>query len=448
MQILISNDIKVKDYNLALLDYCKNNLVVSNPEFFVAQSMGRYLGNIQEKLYLYEKRGNEIVLPFGTIKNIWNIIKEHDITTDFADLNSLSMNGDIKLYPYQEKALNVLTKSKHGILEAPCGSGKTQIGIALIKSLGQKALWLTHTGDLLNQSMNRAKEYFNGDFGTITDGKVNIGKDITFATVQTMVKLDLTKYAKEWNVIIVDECHRVAGTPTRVMQFYKVLSHLKARHKYGLSATLHRADSMIKTTYAMLGDIVHAITDEEVSLRVMKSQHVKIDTGVAPSEQYLDFDGTMNFNGLMSYLMEQEYRNNLIINKLLENKDQYNLVLSTRIEHLKTLQKLAASVGLQTHLVVGAIDKGKRLEIFDEMRDGDAHIILSTYSLAKEGLDIPNLNRLHLALPQKDKAIIKQSAGRIERRTENKTDAIIYDYVDERIGYCLGMYKKRRNILK
>lgn len=448
MQTFISNDIVVEDYNIAILKYCQDNLVVNNPEFYLAQAMGRYLGNIQEKLYLYEKRGNKLILPFGTIKNVWDIINKGKCFTNFATPTPLTMQGDIKLYDYQQKAHDILVKSKHGILEAPCGSGKTQIGIALIKSLGQKALWLTHTGDLLNQSMSRAKDYFSGDFGTITDGKVNIGQDITFATVQTMVKLDLSKYANEWNVIIVDECHRVAGTPTRVMQFYKVLSNLKARHKYGLSATLHRADSMIKTTYAMLGDIVHAISDDEVSLRVMKSQHTKIDTGTAPSEAYLDFDGTMNFNGLMSYLMNQEYRNNLIINKLLENKDEFNLVLSTRIEHLKTLQKYANEVGLQTHLVVGAVDKDKRLEVFDLVRDGKAHIILSTYALAKEGLDIPNLNRLHFALPQKDKAIIKQSAGRIERRTQGKTDAIIYDYVDEQIGYCLAMYKKRRNILK
>lgn len=48
-------------------------------------------------------------------------------------------------------------------------------------------------------------------FGTITEGKVNIGKGITFATIQTMCKLDLSRYKDFWDVIIVDECFP-AGT--------------------------------------------------------------------------------------------------------------------------------------------------------------------------------------------------------------------------------------------
>ena len=411
MHTTISNDIIVQNYSADLIEYCQKNLVVNNPQYYVAQKMGRYVGNLQKKLYLYEKRGASLVLPFGTIKNVWNLIKQGQYITNFSKGTVLQMQGGIKLYDYQQKALDQLVASKHGILEAPCGSGKTQIGIALIKSLGLKALWLTHTGDLLKQSMNRADEYFDGDFGTITAGKVNIGQDITFATVQTMVKLDLAKYKHEWNVIVVDECHRVAGSPTKVMQFYKVLSNLAARHKFGLSATLHRADSMIKSTYAMLGDIVHSITDAEVAERVIKAQHIRIETDTPMSEDYLEHDGTMNFNGLMSYLMHQQYRNNKIINVMLEHRTEYNLLLSTRVAHLKILQGYLAEQGIEAHIVVGSVDKEKRLEIFNKMRSGKIHFILSTYQLAKEGLDIPNLNRLHLALPQKDKAIIKQSAG-------------------------------------
>ena len=63
-------------------------------------------------------------------------------------------------------------------------------------------------------------------------------------------------------------------------------------------------------------------------------------------------------------------------------------------------------------------------------------------------MDVPILDRLHLASPQKDKAIVKQSVGRIERRLKGKDDAIVYDYLDNDIGYCRKAYRKRVNILK
>ena len=83
-----------------------------------------------------------------------------------------------------------------------------------------------------------------------------------------------------------------------------------------------------------------------------------------------------------------------------------------------------------------------------QMREGKKKVLIATYTLAKEGLDIPILDRLHLATPNKNRAVIKQSAGRIERSVDGKDTPVIYDYVDVNINYCLGMYKKRKSILK
>lgn len=169
----------------------------------------------------------------------------------------------------------------YGILQSPAGSGKTQIGIALACSMRLKTLWLTHTKDLLTQSKNRAAQYIDKSLlGTITEGKVNIGETMTFATIQTMCKVDLNQYRDTWDCIIVDECHRVAGTPTAVTQFSKVLNTLRARHKYGLSATVHRADGLIKATYAMLGHVIYTVPDEAVKSRVMMVDVQPKGTGV------------------------------------------------------------------------------------------------------------------------------------------------------------------------
>ena len=63
--------------------------------------------------------------------------------------------------------------------------------------------------------------------------------------------------------------------------------------------------------------------------------------------------------------------------------------------------------------------------------------------LAKEGLDIPRLDRLFLVSPQKDYAVVTQSVGRIARKADGKTDAVCYDYVDD-IQFCENQFKRRK----
>ena len=226
----------------------------------------------------------------------------------------------------------------YGILQSPAGSGKTQMGIALAVRLKKKVLWLTHTQDLLKQSYDRASLYIDKSLlGTITAGKVNIGSGITFATVQTLAKQDLTQYKYMWDVIIVDECHRVAGTPTAMTQFSKVINSLACRYKYGLSATVHRADGMIKCTYMLLGDVKHIVPDEKVKDKVMAVSIKRIDTSESIPMGALDTDGTVNYTKLISKLAEKNNRNLLIASHLVDEPESYHLILSDRLAQLKMI---------------------------------------------------------------------------------------------------------------
>ena len=194
-----------------------------------------WVGKTPEWLYLYEVHGDKLILPSGVFMKILRMIDARELRIDLKDPELIEYNCDIPLYDYQQKAVDTVCWRRYGIIQSPAGSGKTQMGIALIAKLGLRALWLTHTKDLLTQSKQRAEQYMDPSLlGTITEGKVNIGSGITFATVQTMCNLDLAQYKNLWDVIIVDECHRVSHSPTVVTQFGKVLNSLAARHKYGL----------------------------------------------------------------------------------------------------------------------------------------------------------------------------------------------------------------------
>ena len=164
-----------------------------------------------------------------------------------------------------------------------------------------------------------------------------IGSHMTFATAQTLCKLDLSRYEYVWDTVIVDECHRLAGTPTQVTMFYKILNSLAARHKYGLSATVHRSDGMIRSTFAVLGPVVYRVPDEAVADKTMKVRICERSTGVKVNRCVLDTDGTLEYSKLIPYLINCSGRNDQIVKDLKDNVEHFNLVLSDRLEHLKNL---------------------------------------------------------------------------------------------------------------
>lgn len=429
----------------------RQNLTLPNPEYNKKLRMGLWTGNTPAQICLYRVDGNKIYIPCGSGKHIRQFISDDTvITQDLADNGLQSYpRATIPLYDYQKDAVKDMLSAGCGILQSPCGSGKTQMGIALAARLQRKTLWVTHTQDLLNQSYDRAAQYFPRDIlGTITAGKVRIGTHMTFATVQTLSKLDLNQYKYAWDTIIVDECHRLSGSPTSVTMFYRVMSSLAARYKYGLSATVHRSDGLIKSTFAIVGDVACVVPDAAVAEKTMQVTVRRQDTGVRISRECQDTDGTLDYSRLIPYLIEHDGRGRMIVEDLVKNRDHYNLILSDRLSHLEELMaRLPAELRRQAAMIDGHMTskagKDARAQAIEDLRGGRKHFLFASYSLAKEGLDIPRLDRLYLTTPKKDYAVVTQSIGRIARRAEGKESAICYDYVDQ-IGFCENQWKKRK----
>lgn len=444
MHTIIGNQIRVEDPTQELVDWCKRNLEISNPEYAKKQRMGLWLGQTPKVIKLYSWEGSTLVLPFGCLREIRSFVMASTIDLTFADQQEVDFDGEVPLYDYQETAVEAMIRYRYGILQSAAGSGKTQMGLAIAGRLGCRTLWLTHTKDLLDQSMKRAYQYYYaGDMGTITEGEVNIGNTITFATIQTMARCDLHLMRDVWDCIIVDECHRVAGTPDAVTMFSKVLNNLRARHKYGLSATVHRADGMIRATTALLGQVVWQVPDSAVADKIMKVEIHPRGTGTPLTHDCLNPDGTINYAKMISYLTASVGRNWMILNDLRDSAEHYNLILSERVGHLHGLQ---AEIELyhpgETVLIHGQTRKTDREQGLQDLRDGKKHYLFATYQLAKEGLDIPRLDRLFLVTPQKDYAVVVQSVGRVARQFDAKVTPVVYDYVDNST-YTIRGYKKR-----
>ena len=70
-----------------------------------------------------------------------------------------------------------------------------------------------------------------------------------------------------------------------------------------------------------------------------------------------------------------------------------------------------------------------------------AHIILASYAMAAEGLDIPNLNTLFMVTSRKE---VEQAVGRIIRKLDPKLPPIIYDIIDNIPCFVnQGRYRKK-----
>lgn len=458
MDFYLKNKVLIQNFTPEMLAYCKSTLTFPNPDYIKREEKGKWTGNTQREIVLFERAGNRLYLPFGTCKDVYLRFKK-DITrveSLICPLRARKYDSRINLYDYQENAVEAVLRAKNGILVAPCGSGKTQMGLELAARIGGKTLWLTHAQDLLNQSMNRAKSCFGlapTEYGTITAGKVNVGNTITFATVQTASKIDLTQYRDEWDCIIVDEAHRAVGTPTQMMMFYKVLSALSARYKIGLTATPYRADGLEKCMFALLGGIVHEVPQSAVAGNTVPVRVKFVNTGYTPDiDDITDGDGTLNYAKLISDITESKDRNAVIVGEIQRAaQNGAVLVLSDRLQHLDALEKrLCAVLPYRTArlgIASTKAEKERRARILTDLNNGALNVVFATYKLAKEGLDVPNLRFVVFATPQKDKTTVIQSAGRVARKAEGKEYGMIIDFSDD-FGLLRGYEKKRRGYYK
>lgn len=461
MKVYISNDIEIQDYTSKVYDWCMEHLIVTNPTYETLVRAGKEdlirRKHISKDLKLFTRNGDTLRLPFGCLYGIWPLIKNSQIDTKFNVCNDLSIKNTscpLELYEYQQAAINTAVWAKSGVISSGCGSGKTTIGIEIIHKIGKKALWLTHTKDLLKQAAKDMKNlYPKLDIGYITEGKIDIGNDITIATVQTLEKVNPRYYANEFETVVVDECHHVSGSVTFSKMFQKVLDNISARYKFGLSATAYRADSLTKTMYTTLGmnpngtfEPIYTVDRDRIN--TLTAEHVRIDVDTPFSYDTLNTDGTMDYNLLINYLSENEIRNEAILNKVMEcsQEGRKQALLCLRVAHCELLYEKLKEKGLRVELITGKTAAKKRESALNETDNWD--VIVSTISLFKEGINIKALDCVHLCSPTKDKSAVIQSCGRCERVLEGKKEPKFFDYVDINFPYCLGAYKKRQSHLK
>lgn len=455
--ILVSNKIEIPDAPLSVFDWCNKHLEFANPEYEKNERLGFWTGHLEPRIVLWERKGNTIIIPHGCLEQFRKDFPAATIVFDYKnDYVKINYNSQIQLFDYQQRALNSINL-RSGVIVMPCGAGKTQTALAIAASYGLRTLWITHTKELLNQSMNRAQSCFGIDpdqIGSITDGKINVGFAITFATVQTLAKIDLTDYVNYWSMVIVDECHKAVGTPTKLMMFYKVVSQLSAPIKIGLTATPKRSDGLEKCMFALLGPKLFEVSKEDVKQNtipikvvIVKDQQSLDDTIIDPGD-YTNTDGTLNYAALTNLVVHNEKRNNLIADLIqqINRTGKTCLVLSDRVDHLSILQ---SKIGVEfSRKISGVSNKHERETALKLLQDRQIGCLFATYPLAKEGLDIPSLDCVVFATPKKDQITVIQSCGRAGRKYPGKEFGVVFDIVDDKFWIFKRYFQSRKSLYK
>jgi superfamily II DNA or RNA helicase len=307
-----------------------------------------------------------------------------------------------------------------GILSLPCGFGKTIMALYFIVLLQKKTLIIVHRQFLITHWQDKIKEYLkNVRVKIIKDNNILLDDcDIVICMLQTLSLREFPKgYFDSIGHIVIDEVHRVSTTT-----FSNIFFKINSNYMLGLSATPERKDNMTKVIKWHIGDIIN--------VNCVKHQ-INIDVNryvLNMNKEDILENNVGNLSDKISKLLNYDLRNqiilSIIINELNNCTDRHFLVLSDRVDHLKKLKKLFNINGVNSvGLFIGEMSMSD-LEITKKNK-----IILGTYSMSNEGLDIPTLNCLVLASP---KIEVFQTIGRISRLQKNNkyVKPLIIDFID------------------
>ena len=449
MKAIVGNEIRVIEPTSDFRKMVESELTVSNPDFARLKKMGKWTGGIPSTIRFYRTEGKDIILPFGCLKEyVFKNIK--DVEADFEQTVNVIYTQYVPLYEYQDKAVEEALAKRNGILVAPCGSGKTQMGLAIARRISKPTLWITHTRDLMVQAEERAKSIFDlpkEAYGEITEGKVNIGTHLTFSTVQTLARVNLDNL--KFGCVIVDECHHAVQSYKSTSMFAKVMNQISCRYKFGLTATPYRGDGLEKGMFALIGDICSIVDEKEVKEKTVPVYEVWYNVPISTNSiECYNGDGTLDYTKLITGLCNDEERNTYIGRTIVDIEGSC-LVLSDRLSQLESLMSFVSNFKNCDMVKATNTKKGKkeRKEAIEKLKDGRIDCLFATYKLAKEGLDIPSLEHVVMASPIKDKSTVIQTAGRVARKAEGKTCGYVHDFIDD-MGILQGMAKKRKNIRK
>ncbi len=382
-----------------------------------------------KKIYIPRYFGEELFGPPKTIK-----------ITEGDDID-LTFQGTLRDYqvPVVEKYIQHVSVGRGGLLELFCGWGKSDSTLYIISRLKKKTLIIVHKEFLMNQWIERIVKYYpTARIGKIQGQVIDIdNKDIVIAMLQSLSMKDYpSTLFDSFGFTIIDEVHHISSEV-----FSCALFKLVTKYMLGLSATMNRKDGTTKVFKMFLGDVVYKqerSKDEEVIVRgiTFKTNDDEYN------ELELDFRGQTAASKMLSKICTYNRRSEFIIKVLkdmiAENPKQQIMLIASYKNILKYMYDAITHHNICS---VGYYVGGMKESALKKTES--KQVVLATYSMAAEGLDIKTLSTLFMITPMTN---IEQSVGRILRQKHDFAP-IVVDIIDTHDNFQ-RQWAKRKSFYK
>jgi len=393
---------------------------------------------------VYRESQNKIYVPRYFGEEQFGNPKENKLG-EGVDIN-VPFEGELREYqkPAVEAYLKHVSKEDAcgggGLFDLYCAFGKTSISLYIASALKKKTLVIVHKEFLLNQWVERIQQFLpSARVGKIQGQIIDIeNKDIVLGMLQSLSMKDYPPNTFDsFGFTIIDEVHHISSEV-----FSCALFKLVTKYMLGLSATMERKDGTTKVFKMFLGEVVYKAEREEKHEVVVRAiDYLSNDDDF--KEVVTDFRGNVQYSTMITKLCGYNHRSEFILvvlkGMLLEaDADKKQIMILAHNKNL--LEYLYEAIKTREIASVGYYVGGMKEAALKESET--KKVIIATYSMAAEALDIKTLNTLIMATPKTE---IEQAVGRILR--EKHGSPVVVDIIDEHSTFR-NQWTKRKSFYK
>jgi superfamily II DNA or RNA helicase len=324
----------------------------------------------------------------------------------------------MELRDYQSSTIARVEASLHRriMIQSPTGSGKTVIACELISRAverGQRALFIAHREELINQAVARLKR-FGIEPGVIMadDSRVNHYHPVQVASIATLAA---RRMAPPADVLIIDEAHRSAAE-----SYSNLMDKYPRARIIGLSAAPVRQDDKplgkIYDEMICVASVKNLI--ERGHLVRPQTWVVKPPEGIAQTPEQDEAESERLYMGAVADHVKSYAQHGI---------GRRGIIFAQSVDHSQALARsISAACGVAIMHLDGTTPAAKRREAIIALRTGTIDAI-SNVGLFVEGFDEPGIDLVMICRNTKSLGAYIQMGGRGLRTHPGKADCKIID---------------------